>query len=111
MAPVPTRWILGLEGTPMKGVLTAPVRLDFADMHSEASIGSEAALKVSLLRGKSSRTGVSVSHPIIYGSFPVLSSRKGVTRKLKATAPGLKFEYSGTNANDGIFEFKAADVR
>lgn len=105
------RWILSFEATPLKEIFTATIRLNFADMDSEASAGSETSLRVSLLKGKDGRTPVSVSHPLIYGAFPVLRSKKGVTQQLKTNARGLKFDYSGTNANDGIFAFNAADVR
>jgi hypothetical protein len=105
------RWILSLEGTPLKQVLTAPLRLDFEDMKSQASAGSEAELRVSLLNDNSGRTAITVLRPIIYGMFPVLSSRKGLTHRLRASTPGLQFEYMNTNANDATFEFHARDVR
>ncbi len=105
-------WILSLEETPLIPVLTAPVNVNFGESLLSASIsGTEVNMKVRLLKGNDGHSPITVSHPWIFGSFPIKSSRKGVTEELDVRAPSLSFTYAATNANDAVFEFDASEVR
>ncbi len=105
-------WILSLEKTPVAGVRTAPVALDMGGRRLRGWIeGTDTRLIASPLVGNDGKPGITVSKPWIFGSFPVTSARKDVADALRVRDPSLSFEYSDTNANDGVFEFLPTDVR
>ncbi len=77
----------------------------FGHSWSRASIpGADVSLAAVPLIGNDGKSSITVSQPWILGSFPVTSSRKCVAQKVRVRTPGLSFDYSGTNANDGLFE-------
>lgn len=105
-------WILSLEGTPLSDVRTASVKVDFEDARLAGSIEeTDAELTAFPLKGNDGRSSIVVSHPWIFGSFPVSSSRKCVVEKLHVRSGGLAFDYSATNANDAVFEFLPSQVK
>ena len=105
-------WILSLDGTPLVAVLTGPITIEFGQRELRASVAeTDLALKATPLRGNDGVSALTVSRPWIFGPFPVTSSRKCVARTLHARAPGLSFDYGGTNANDAVFEFLPSQVR
>jgi hypothetical protein len=73
--------------------------------------GSDVSVVARRLTGNDGESDITISHPWIFGSFPVLSSRKLVTDQLRVKAPGLSFDYSETNANDALFEFLPSEVK
>ncbi len=104
-------WILSLERTPVTAVMSAPIDLDFGDSRLSGSVaGTDIELVASPLRGNDGKSAIIVSHPWLFGSFPVSSARKCVAEKLRVRAPSVSFSYAGTNANDALFEFPASAV-
>ena len=63
------------------------------------------------LTGNDGASSITVSHPWMFGAFPVTTSRKCMAHTLHVRVPGLSFDYSETNANDAEFEFAPALVR
>jgi hypothetical protein len=72
--------------------------------------GKKIALRAVPLIGNDGRSGITVSSPWIFGSFPVKASRKAVAEQLLAVAPDLSFTYNNTSVNDADFEFLAEQV-
>lgn len=96
----------------MTAVLKALINVDFGETLVSASVGgTEVRMRARLLKGNDRHSPIIVSRPWIFGSFPVRSSRKAMTEELQVLAPGLRFTYHGTNANDAVFEFQANQIR
>ncbi len=74
-------------------------------------VGSSIRIKGRALVGNDGKLPIIVSHPWMYGSFPIRSSQKFKTVELKVKAPSLSFDYKGTNANLAVFEFSPSTVR
>lgn len=104
-------WILSLEGTPLVADLEAPIRLQFHGSQLSGFVGDDSRLTVVLLRGNDGESPMVVSHPWMFGRFPIIRAHKGVAQELRVRGPGLLFDYTNSNANDAIFEFPATDVR
>jgi Protein of unknown function (DUF1326) len=104
-------WVLTSDGTPLVAVLPGTTTVEFGASNLTGSVeGARIALKAVPLTGNDGRSGITVSYPWIFGSFPVKASRKAVAERLLVVAPELSFTYSNTNANDADFEFLAEQV-
>ena len=104
-------WILSFEQTPIAGIRRARIAINFATESFEADISETPnLLMASPLIGSDGNPSIVVSHPWIFGAFPVSYAQKGVTTKLRITIGDLNHEYSNTNANNGVFEFDANQV-
>ncbi len=104
-------WILSLDGTPLVAVLSASVNVEFGQSKlSGWVVGTETSLTCVPLVGNDGKSAIILLHPWILGSFPVKSARKCKAERLHVGAPGLSFDYEGTNANDAAFEFSPEQV-
>ena len=105
-------WVLSLEGTPVTDVLRGTIRVDFGMNSMRGSVvGTGTYINARPLTGSDGTPSIMVSHPWIFGSFPVSYAQKGMTEQLAVHAAQLKFDYTQTNANDGAFEFLASQVK
>jgi hypothetical protein len=105
-------WILSLEQTPVTDVLRAPIAIEFnTEFMRGAVLGTANSLTALPLAGSDGSPSIVVSHPWIFGSFPVTYAQKGVTRKLTVRVGSLNYDYDNTNANNGVFEFDARQVK
>lgn len=105
-------WILSLEGTPLTAELTAPITVQFeSSSNFQCSVGTEIKITALPLRGNDGESPIFVSHPWIFGSFPIKSSQKYMAAELQVHAPGFSFAYKGTNANFASFEFSPEEIR
>lgn len=105
-------WVLSLEGTPLTALVKSTISIHFgAALLSGSTAGGHARVAATVLKGNNNRSAIVVVNPIIFGPFPIKTSRKAVAGNLEVVAPGLSFKYYGTNANDADFEFLASSVR
>ena len=105
-------WVLSLEGTPVKDVLRGTISVDFGmNSMSGSVVGTGTYINARPLTGSDGNPSIIVSRPWIFGAFPVSHAQKGVTERLTVQTAQLKFDYSKTNANNGVFEFHANQVR
>lgn len=106
-----TNWILSFEGAALASELVAPIAVQFESNQLQCSVGKAIKITALPLRGNDGKSPIMVSHPWIFGSFPIISSQKCVANELEVQTRSLSFTYSGTNANYASFEFSPHDVR
>jgi hypothetical protein len=105
------KWILSFDGTSVVTVLTAPIRLEILENRSIGLVvGEQITVKAHSLIGNDGKSSIVVTNPWLFGSFPIRSSRKGITERLEVRSPQFSFQYYGTNANQAAFDFAASDL-
>jgi len=106
-------WILGLEGTPLIKTQKAPMSINFdnAIMSGTVDNGTGTRLTGVRLVGSDGKSTIVMSHPMIFGTFPVISAQKGAASKLIVRSDYISFEYQDTNLNNGVFEFSESEVK
>lgn len=100
------RWIVSLEGTPVTEVVEAPIHLKMDDrVMSGSVVGTPNHLSGVLLH-----PSLVVSHPRIFGHFPVIYAEKGVSEELKVQTAEFSFSHKDKNLNKGVFEFTSSKI-
>ena len=100
------QWIVSLEGTPLAEVVDAPIQLKIDDRVMSGSVGGTPNHLSGVLLSPRSF----VSHPRIFGEFPVIYAEKGVSEELIAKTTEFSFSHKNTNLNKGVFEFTASKI-
>ena len=105
------QWIVSQEGTPISEVVEAPIQLEIGNkIMSGSVVGTPTHISGVLLLRPDGHPSSVISHPRIFGAFPVLYAEKGVSKELVVQNKEFSFTHSNTNLNNGVFEFAASKV-
>lgn len=105
-------WILSFEGKTVTDISITRISLSLTRARLSGSVANgQASLIVTPLVGNDGKSEIKVSRPLLFGSFPVLYTRKAIAHKLHVASTGPAFDYYDTNGNDAVFEFLSGQVR